>query len=133
MCGGRKPKQPQVVYQGPSAEEMAASQASLESYRAQSAAQTAAFQAQIQQQIDAANKQRADLDAQLAADTAAAAAAAANQQLTPYAVTTSQGANPQTAETTTAATAKTKQPSGNLRINLAGAPRSSGTGLNIGI
>ena len=60
MCGG-KPQAPQIIYQGPSQEDLARSQASLDLYRTQMNDQQTAFRAQLQQQIDAANAETATI------------------------------------------------------------------------
>jgi hypothetical protein len=90
------------------------------------------FSKQLQGQIDAANKETADLKTRYDAEAAAAAAAAAAQQAGPYAATASQSAAPATAQTTTAAVKKDK-PKSSLKISTAGVPAAAGTGLNIGI
>ena len=79
MCFG-SPKAPNIVYQGPSEEEIAANQASLDAFQQQMQTQQEAFQTQLQSQIDAANAQTAQLQEQLGNEQAAAAAAAAAQQ-----------------------------------------------------
>jgi hypothetical protein len=131
MCGG-KPQAPQIVYQGPSAEDLAASQASLDLYKQQMTDQQSAFKAQLQMQIDKANQETTDLRSKYATDSAAAAAAAAAQQTGAYAATAMQTDAPVNAATTTAATKKEK-PKNNLKIATAATPASAGTGLNIGV
>lgn len=131
MCGGR-PQAPQIVYQGPSAEDLAASQASLDLYKQQMTDQQSAFKTQLQMQIDKANQETTDLQSKYAADSAAAAAAAAAQQTGAYAATAMQTDAPANAATTTAVTKKEK-PKNNLKIATAATPASAGTGLNIGV
>ena len=129
MCMGG-PKQPNIVYQGPSAEELAASQKSLDLYKQQMADQQSAFKTQLQQQIDAANKETADIKSKYDQEAAAAAAAAAAQQAGSYAVTATQSV---VSGQTTAAVTKKQKPNNNLKISTGGTPAAAGTGLNIGV
>jgi len=131
MCFG-SPKAPNIVYQGPSEEEIAANQASLDAFQQQMQTQQEAFQTQLQSQIDAANAQTAQLQEQLGNEQAAAAAAAAAQQASTYATTTQQAELPETAQTT-AARPKKKKPVKTLKINKSLMAASEGAGLNIGV
>jgi hypothetical protein len=131
MCFG-SPKAPNIVYQGPSADDVAAGQRSLDLYKQQMGQQQTAFQTQLQQQIDAANQQTAKLQDQYSTDATAAAAAAAAQQTGAYAVTATQSEAPTTAQTTAAVTKKEKEKA-NLKISLGGTAATAGTGLNIGV
>lgn len=131
MCG-RRPKAPTIVYQGPSAEDLAANQASLDLYRQQMADQQSAFKDQLQTQIDKANQETAALQSKNATDAATAAAAAAAQQVGAYAATAMQTDTP-TGAATTAAVMKKDKPKSNLRITPAATPGAAGTGLNIGV
>ena len=131
MCFG-SPKAPQIVYQGPSGEEVAQQQASLEQYRTQMGQQQSMFQGQLQSQIDAANKESDRLKTELEQESAAAAAAAAQQQTGAYAATATQSEAPTTAQTTAAVTKKEK-PKSSLKISSAALPSAAGTGLNIGV
>ena len=155
MClGGGGVSQPQIVYQGPSEQDLAANRAAMDQYRTQASAQQDAFSRQLQQQIDAANKETESLKAQYstelsqiqrqeqdriagakdqaAADVAAAGASGAAQQVGAYAVTTTQSAPIEGAQTT-AAKLKKEKPKGSLKISTAALPSASGTGLNIGV
>jgi hypothetical protein len=131
MCGSR-PQAPQIIYQGPSAEDVAAGQASLDLYQKQMAEQQSAFKTQLQLQIDKANQDTADLKSKYAMDSAAAAAAAAAQQAGAYAASAMQTDAPSGAATT-AAVIKKEKPNSNLRIVSATTPGAAGTGLNIGV
>lgn len=132
MCFGSAPQAPQIVYQGPSQEEIAANQASLDAYKTQMQQQQDTFTKQLQTQIDAANKETADLKTKYDQEAAAAAAAAASQQAGAYAATATESAAPANAQTT-AAVMKKDKPKSNLRISTAGTPATAGTGLNIGV
>ena len=131
MCLGSV-KQPKIVQQGPSQEELDMQAKSLETYKSQMAEQQKMFQGQLQAQIDAANKESERLKIQLDQESAAAAAAAAQQQTGAYAATASQTEAPTSAQTTAAVTKKEK-PKSNLKISAAALPTAAGTGLNIGV
>jgi len=132
MCFASAPQAPNIVYQGPSQAEIAANQSSLDAYKTQMTEQQGKFSTQLQAQIDAANKETADLKGRYDQEAAAAAAAAASQQAGAYAASATQSEAPTTAQTT-AAVMKKDKPKSNLRISTAGTPASAGTGLNIGV
>lgn len=155
MCfGGGGVSQPQIVYQGPSEQDIAANRAAMAQYQTQMQEQQAAFASQLQQQIDAANSETqrlqqqysADLSAaeraaagqvagakgKAAADIASAGAAGASQQVGAYAVTATQSAPTEGAQTT-AAVEKKEKPKSTLKISSAALPSTAGTGLNIGV
>ena len=128
MCFGAKA--PNIVYQGPSQEDIDANQASLDAFQQQISEQQAQFQTQLQQQIDQANQDTADLQERLANEATAAAAAAAAQQTAAYATTVQETEMPEGAQTTAARTKK-KTGTKTLKIGKAAAPASAGAGLNI--
>ena len=130
MCMGGA-KAPQVVYQGPSQEQIAAQQASLDQYRTQMNEQQNAFKTQLQQQIDAANKETAAIKGKYDQEAAAASAAAAAQQAGSYAVTATQ--SEASGAQTTAAVTKKEKPKSSLRISTGELASTAGTGLNIGV
>ena len=146
MCMGGA-KAPQVVYQGPSQEQIAAQQASLDQYRTQMNEQQNAFKSQLQQQIDAANAETATIrsryEKELAASAASAAttaapvstanAQAATQQMGVYAVTAGTSDVAPTGAQTTAAVAKKDKPNKSLKISTGGTKAAAGAGLNIGV
>ena len=126
MCFGG-PKMPNIVYQGPSEEDIAANKASLDAFQQQITDQQAQFQSQLTAQIDAANQETADLQERLAAEASSAAAA---QQTTAYATNVQESQLPDNAQTTAAKPKKSKQ-TRTLKISKAAAPTSAGAGLNI--
>jgi hypothetical protein len=130
MCFGSRPQPPQIVYQGPSQEQIAQNAAALDTYRGQMTQQQQLFQQQLQDQINAANRQTADLQQRYDSEAAAAAATAAAQQVGAYAATTQSEAPVSAA--TTAATAKKDKPRG-MRLSTASTASSPGSGLNIGV
>ena len=79
MCLGGT-KAPQIVYSGPSAEDIAGQNASLQTYMQQSAAQQEQFASSLQKQIEQTNTQAAEQRQKLEQERAAAAADMAAQQ-----------------------------------------------------
>tara|TARA_B100001250_G_C19728276_1_gene757144 strand:+ start:441 stop:830 length:390 start_codon:yes stop_codon:yes gene_type:complete len=129
MCFG-KPKAPNIVYQGPSADDVAASNTALDEFRATTAANTAAFQTSINNQITAAQTSTQSLMDQLADTKAAGVDNIVNDA--PYAVTTEDNVTPEDAQTTAAISKKKKKPS-TLKISAGGLSASTGTGVNYGV
>lgn len=127
MCGGRRPSPPQVVYQGPSQEDIDRHNAAMEAYRQQAAEQHRQLVAQLQKQIDDANAAMFNQQAQLAEERATAA----SMQQGSYAVQTTQ-ATP-AATQTTAATKEKANPRTRLKIAPGATPAAAGAGLNIGV
>jgi hypothetical protein len=130
MCSAPSP--PQVVYQGPSKQDIREQERSLEKYKNQMKNQANRFQDQLREQIDYANAESEGLREQLEEGAAAAAAAVTQEQTSTYAATTAQAAAPIDAETTEAVMKKEKPASG-LRISASALPAAIGTGLNIGV
>lgn len=128
MCFGSKPSAPQVVYQGPSQQEIDANNAALAAYKEQVAQQQKQLADQLQAQIEKTNQQMAQQKAQIANEKAAAEKA---QQQGAYAVTTAT-AEPVNAQVTTDAKPKPNPKSG-LKISTGAVATSSGTGINIGV
>tara|TARA_R100001443_G_scaffold6722_1_gene15776 strand:+ start:346 stop:732 length:387 start_codon:yes stop_codon:yes gene_type:complete len=128
MCFG-KPKAPNIVYQGPSAEDIARDQANLKTFQETTAANTKTFQDSINKQITAAQSSTADLLAQMKT------AQAGVQNVVndaPYAITTEDNVTPEDAKTTEKISKKKKKPS-TLKISAGGLKSSSGTGVNYGV
>ena len=133
MCLFKAPKAPNIVYQGPSAEDVAASNQALQDFKDTTAANTAAFQTSINDQITAAQDSTADLMASLA-DTQAASGDGVQNIINdaPYAVVTEDNVTPEDAQTTAAISKKKKKPS-TLKIATGGLSASAGTGVNYGV
>lgn len=130
MCLGQQPQAPEVVYQGPSDDDIQRNQQALATYEQQISDQQAAFQTQLQEQIDSATAETEKLKSDFAAETAAASQAAAAQSA--YTVTTKETTIPEGAQTT-AAVMKKKTPKTNLKISTAGTANAAGSGINLGI
>ena len=134
MCFGAvsAPQAPEIVYQGPSQEDIDANNQALEDFRAESQASNQAFMDQMQTQIDAANQEMEQLQQQFEAEQSAAAAAASAMQNEAYATTASMTEIPEGAQTTETIKKK-KMPKSTLKIARNALPSSGGTGLNIGV
>jgi hypothetical protein len=133
MCFFSAPKAPQIVYQGPSQEDIAANQSRLDSYKQMMTTQQDSFAKQLQAQIDAASSKTESTKKELESLLAQNSAAASNQQTTTYAVATSATGDPEGAQTASGFEQKQK-PKTSLKITPGGATAASaGTGLNIGV
>tara|TARA_R100001443_G_C3334954_1_gene173182 strand:+ start:409 stop:807 length:399 start_codon:yes stop_codon:yes gene_type:complete len=132
MCFS-KPKQPTIVYQGPSQADIDASNAALTTFQETTAANTAAFQQSINDQITAANTSTQTLMEQIATAQAGSGDGVDNiVNDAPYAITTEDNVTPEDAQTTAEISKKKKKPS-TLKISAGGLQASSGTGVNYGV
>ena len=138
MCNGlfgNAPSPPQIVYQGPTQEDIDRNQEMLKTYEQQVAQQQTNFSKQLNEQIAAAEAETARIQAQydeeIAAATAAAQGAGAMEANNVYAVTATQ--TPATGAETTSAVKKKKKPNSSLKIAIGGTPNQAGSGLNIGV
>ena len=131
MCFG-KPKAPQIVYQGPSDADVAASTAALTKFQETTTANTAAFQKSINDQIASANTATQSLMQQIADAQATSGEGVENIiNDAPYAITSEDNVTPEDAQTTEKISKKKKKPS-TLKISAGGLSASSGTGVNYG-
>ena len=133
MCFGRDIKMPEIVYQGPSDEDIANNQKALDDYETRITQQQTDFETRLQEQIDLANTETAALKDRLAKDSAAAQAAMAAQQTGAYATTAQVTEGEAEGSQTTAAVTKKKKEKSNLKINRAGLVASAGAGTNYGV
>lgn len=132
MCFG-SPKQPNIVYQGPSQADIDASNAALDAFRTTTAANTKTFQDSINTQITAAQESTASLMKQLTSTQANSGAGVENiVNDAPYAITTEDNVTPEDAQTTAKISKKKKKPS-TLKISAGGLSASTGTGVNYGV
>lgn len=143
MCFGGGASAPEVKYVGPSDDDIRRNEESLAQYQQQMATQQRDFQTQLQSQIDSANAETAELQADFAAETsaqqasdaaatAAAAAGSSADQAAAYTTSAQKTEIPEGAQTTAAVTEK-KKPKKSLKISTAGTASSAGSGLNIGV
>ncbi len=136
MCFGSRPEPPQVVYQGPSKEDIARQEAAMESYRQQAAQQQKLLADQLQQQIDEANSRLVEEKMRLSDEQALAARSAdqSNRELGSYAVQASRESPPAASAAKTTSAPKVKErPRTGLKIAPGATAASAGTGLNIGV
>ena len=131
MCFG-SPNTPEIVYQGPSQEDIDANNQALEDFKTSTAESNQAFMDNMQVQIDKANKEMEQLQQKFEAEQTAAQAAAAAMQTEAYATTASMTEIPEGAQTTETIKKK-KLPKSTLKIARNALPSSGGTGLNIGV
>ena len=131
MCFGA-PKAPEIVYKGPSQEEIDANNQALEDFRTETEKSNQAFMDNMQVQIDKANEEMEQLQQKFEAEQTAAQAAAAAMQTEAYATTASMTEIPEGAQTTETIKKK-KLPKSTLKIARNALPSSGGTGLNIGV
>lgn len=131
MCFFQQPSAPQIVYQGPSETDVAASKASLEKFRADMATQMQTFNDAIQKQIDDANIKAADTRSKIEQERAAALAEMGAQQQGAYA-TAVETVTPEDAQVTETIKPKEKSKA-SLKIGSGTTTLSQGAGLNIGV
>lgn len=129
MCSSR-PQAPEVIYQGPSQEEIDAQNQQLELARQQMEEANQRIQSQLDMQISTANADRERFRASLAEQTAAKAAEAIPAQT--YATTTTAAAPPTGTAMTTEPIKPKKKAAAGLTITPAGVAAAAGAGLNIG-
>jgi len=162
MCfGSRAPQAPVINYTSPPPQDTSAQEQSLEDYSKMQQDSMDTFMASINAQIASAEKQNADLLAQMAEQSQAmlasneatrtsiseaqAAAAEYGQQgggagqpsmetvQAPYAITTEENVEATEAAQTTEEIKKKKKPVSTLKISRGGLSSSTGTGVNYGV
>ena len=133
MCFGGGVKAPNIVYQGPSEEDIARNEAQLETYRQQSLQQQQQFEAQLQNQIDEANARAAETRERMEAERAAALAQQAAQQTAAIAATTTEAGIDENAQTTETIKKKKDPKKTSLKIAAGATKQAAGTGLNVGV
>tara|TARA_X000001382_G_scaffold59107_1_gene40661 strand:+ start:368 stop:763 length:396 start_codon:yes stop_codon:yes gene_type:complete len=131
MCFG-SPSAPTITYSGPSAEDVAASNAALDAFKTETAANNAAFQTSINNQISDAQAGTQALLDQLTDIQANAGSVNNIVDDAPYAVTTDTNVTPDDAQTTAEVSKKKNKPS-TLKISSGGLQASGGTGVNYGV
>lgn len=133
MCFGYDIKMPDIVYQGPSDDDLKANQVALDKYESRISEQQSMFNTQLQAQIDSANNETAALQDRLEKQSAAANAAIAAQQTGAYAASANISKEKAEGAQTTAAVTKKKKPQSNLKIDRGGLVASAGAGTNYGV
>jgi len=124
---------PEIVYQGPSEQDLVDQRQILTDYTTTSEANTKAFQKTIDDRIKTAQTSTDSILDQLRTTTAQSGAGIQNiVNDAPYAITTEDNVDPEDAQTTQKIAKKKKKPS-TLKIAAGGLSSSAGTGVNYGV
>ena len=136
MCIGPfapKIETPEIVYQGPSEQDLADQRQILTDYTTTSEANTKAFQETIDARIATAQSSTDSILEQLKETSAQSGAGIENLvNEAPYAITTEDNVDPEDAQVTQKISKKKKKPS-TLKIAAGGLTSSAGTGVNYGV
>ena len=132
MCFGGSPKAPNIVYQGPSEEDIAANKAQLDAFEAQSLRQQEDFASALQVQIDEANAKAEETRQRIEDERAASMANLGAQQTSAYAIST-QDIAPEDAKVTKPIKKKKDERKSSLKISTGSVAQKAGTGLNVGV
>ena len=134
MCIGPfapKIEMPEIVYQGPSEEDLADQRQILTDYTTTSEANIKAFQETINDRIATAQASTDSILEQLK-ETSAQSGIENLVNEAPYAITTEDNVDPEDAQTTQKIKKKNKKPS-TLKIAAGGLTSTAGTGVNYGV
>jgi len=124
---------PEIVYQGPSEQDLADQRQILTDYTTTSEANTKAFQETIDARIATAQASTDSILDQLKETSAQAGAGIENLvNEAPYAITTEDNVDPEDAQVTQKISKKKKKPS-TLKIAAGGLTSTAGTGVNYGV
>lgn len=132
MCLFGSPKAPNIVYQGPSEEDIAANQAQLEAFQTASLKQQKDFASALQVQIDEANAKADQTRQRIEDERAASMAELGAQQTSAYAINT-KDITPENAKVTKPIKKKKEERKSTLKISTGSVAQKAGTGLNVGI
>tara|TARA_Y100001963_G_scaffold38578_1_gene53903 strand:- start:500 stop:898 length:399 start_codon:yes stop_codon:yes gene_type:complete len=132
MCFGGSPKAPNIVYQGPSEEDIAANKAQLEAFSAASLKQQEDFASALQIQIDEANVKAEQTRQRIEDERAASLANIGAQQTSAYAINT-KDITPENAKVTKPIKKKKDDRKSTLKISTGSVAQKAGTGLNVGV
>ena len=133
MCFFDSPEAPNIVYQGPSEEDIAANKAQLEAFSAASLKQQEDFASALQVQIDEANLKAEQTRQRIEDQRATSMAALGAQQTSAYAINT-KDITPEDAKVTKPIKKKKDDRKSSLRISKGGlVSTKAGTGLNVGV
>tara|TARA_Y100001951_G_scaffold1090_1_gene714 strand:+ start:1089 stop:1487 length:399 start_codon:yes stop_codon:yes gene_type:complete len=132
MCFFDSPKAPDIVYQGPSEEDIAANKAQLEAFEAASLKQQEDFASALQVQIDEANTKAEQTRQRIEDERAASLANIGAQQTSAYAINT-KDIKPENAKVTKPIKKKKDDRKSTLKISTGSVAQKAGTGLNVGV
>ena len=132
MCMG-SPSAPNIIYQGPSEDDIAANKAQLDAFEAASLRQQEDFASALQIQIDDAKAKADETRLRIEDERARSMAALGAQQTSAYAINT-RDITPENAKVTKPIKKKKDETKTSLRISKGGlVPSQAGTGLNVGV
>jgi len=132
MCFFDSPEAPQIVYQGPSEEDIAANKAQLDAFEAASLKQQSDFASALQVQIDEANAKAAQTRQRIEDERTTAMANLGAQQTSAYAIST-KDITPENAKVTKPIKKKKDDRKSTLKISTGSVAQKAGTGLNVGV
>ena len=132
MCFFDSPKAPDIVYQGPSEEDIAANKAQLEAFQTASLQQQHQFASALQVQIDEANRKAEETRQRIESERAASMANLGAQQTSAYAINTKE-ITPEDAKVTKPIKKKKDERKSTLKISTGSVAQKAGTGLNMGV
>ena len=132
MCFGGSPKAPNIVYQGPSEDDIAANKAQLDAFEAASLRQQENFASALQVQIDEANAKAEETRQRIEDERAASMANLGAQQTSAYAINT-KDITPEDAKVTKPIKKKKDERKSTLKISTGSVAQKAGTGLNVGV
>lgn len=132
MCFFDSPKAPNIVYQGPSEEDIEANKAQLEAFQTASLKQQEDFASALQVQIDEANARAEQTRQRIEDERAASMAELGAQQTSAYAVNT-KDITPENAKVTKPIKKKKDERKSTLKISTGSVAQKAGTGLNVGV
>ena len=132
MCFFGSPEAPDIVYQGPSEEDIAANKAQLEAFQTASLQQQSDFASALQVQIDEANRKADETRQRIDTERAASMANLGAQQTSAYAIGT-KDIKPEDAKVTKPVKKKKDERKSTLKISTGSVAQTSGTGLNVGV
>ena len=132
MCFGGSPQAPNIVYQGPSEDDIAANKAQLDAFEAASLRQQEDFASALQVQIDEANTKAEQTRQRIEDERAASLANIGAQQTSAYAINT-KDITPENAKVTKPIKKKKDDRKSTLKISTGSVAQKAGTGLNVGV
>ena len=132
MCFFDSPKAPDIVYQGPSEEDIAANKAQLEAFQTASLNQQNDFANALQVQIDEATRKADETRQRIESERAASMANLGAQQTSAYAINT-EVIKPEEAKVTKAIKRKKDDRKSTLKVSTGSVAQKAGTGLNVGV
>ena len=132
MCFFDSPQAPNIVYQGPSEDDIAANKAQLDAFEAASLRQQENFASALQVQIDEANAKAEQTRQRIEDERAASMANLGAQQTSAYAIST-KDITPEDAKVTKPIKKKKDERKSTLKISTGSVAQKAGTGLNVGV